>query len=354
MKNLKIFFMLIALGSLNALGVFGEELRRPNDHEQFYHYVAHRLNEPDLCEKISSHASFYGDPDKADDVEFYRAECYYDVALQHQRTDLCDKVTPIYKGFKLFAGGYSELSPGWCKKEIGEHDSPNIAFALNDDQLISVFSAMGYKPETLYLEGVTPQIEKLDLTGVYARLGGETDIIERINRANPSSITQAELLYSLAAHVTNDINWCLKIRDAVDPPPSKYGGAFNEHYRDSCIFQIASNTRQKSLCESIPDRPEYRDDILSIKQECYRQVDGQLKHPSDTKYSYLIPKDDQSMIDIINLLGYPLPDIKNISADEIARSYTYFIFALEDQSKPENLSARRKFLERLNKLPSYQ
>jgi hypothetical protein len=228
---------------------------------------------------------------------------------------------------------------------------------------------MGYKPETLYLQGATPQIEQIDLAGVYSRLGQQNGIVERIkkvtgpNNKQPGhkvSIQQAEFLYDLAAHVSNDADWCMRIRDDVPSPASQRHGAGKDHFRDTCIFQIASNTKKKTICDMIPNRPEYLNDayspkdLLSLRQNCYRQIDGKIKYPDNLRYSYLIPPNEQEIVSLNDLLGYPLPDLKDVPSWEVARVYTNFILELGHSPRLKNNSARQRFIENVKKLPSYK
>ena len=262
--NKLIFSISVSLAGLFFIcpPSYSAQPRPANDHEQFYHYVAYEFNEPDLCEKISPRAFL------TNENERYRAECYYDVATHYGRKDLCAKVTPIYRNDSIWTGPV-DLSPRGCEKRIAK-GKDNVAYALSDQQKIALFSEMGYKPETLYLEGVTPQIGRIDLAGAYSMLGKKDDIMERIKKVVGESgaavpVEQTEFLYDLAAHVSNDVSWCMRIREDIPSPASKYTSAGQDHFRDTCIYQIASNTQDKALCDMIPDRPEYLNEDYNFK-----------------------------------------------------------------------------------------
>lgn len=339
-------------------------MRAPNSYEIFYHYVAVNVDAPEICRKISPKAyltAAWGG--QGTQISLTRSECYYDVATRFARQDLCANVVPIST---VFLNG-SHYSPGYCRSKIAKY-GPDVSLdlALPDDKvLVRIFSQMGYDPATVISQHLTP--DPLNLFDVYAQLGKKSDILKRINRLLGSPrihdipVEQREMLYDLAGHVTNDIRWCQKIRtDALSPDSRYFKNTSHEYFRDTCILQVAYNTKRVSLCAAMPDRPPDKDHIIPEKRTCSLQ----LAHPQYifAHYRYLIPRDEQVIANLLKALNYPLPNWSNASSREILDVYHRFLLALTKYpdnmfKKKENSfynEAREDFIRRVKTLLDFQ
>jgi len=370
-KQQWIFIILIFSTGCGAKFVDVTKLRAPNSYEVFYQYVALNANASELCEKISPRTflpgtMMFGAP------TLVRSECYYKIATRYGRKELCNKITPIRT-----AAVEEVRTPASCRDEITKRPQNHgfMTYSPSADEMQQFFLKMGYQPETLHLEGLTRPL--LNFKDAYAGLAKKPDLIERIKKiANPDKLSsekvnitteQLEYLYDMAAHVNNDIFWCKMIRDEA-PHPS-YDGP-TSFFRDTCIFEVADNTNNSSLCADIPDRPEYlkgiTDDIperqkyflmeaQSKQRNCYRQIAAELKLPNNLYYGYIVPVDDQIIIAIFGLLNYPLPTIKDVAEYEIPERYWDFIYAMGDEKELANKeTVRKKFLKRVSALPNYK
>jgi len=75
------------------------------------------------------------------------------------------------------------------------------------------------------------------------------------------------------------------------------------------------------------------------------------------RYGAPTPQTDDETRQIFRVLGYPLPDVSDVPANEIETGDFYFIWQMAATDKAANnpaaAAARAKFLARVAALPSY-
>lgn len=338
--------------------------RVPNSHEMFYRYAAVTVYAPEICEKISPQAyitaGWGGDGQQ---ISLVRSECYFDVARRFARKDLCKNVVPISTA--ALDGSY--YSPSRCRAEIaknGPDDSYSVELPADKD-LLEIFSQMGYDPSIVINQNLIPN--PLNLFDIYAQLGQKKDILTKIHQFLESSkvnnlpLEQKEMIYDLAAHVTNDIQWCQKIRaDAPYPDSHYFKNTSHEYFRDTCIMQIAYNLKNASLCAEMPQRPADRYHIITLKQNC----SGQLTHPEyiSSHYEYMIPEDEKIIASLLNTLDYPLPSWNKVPPGQIMDTYHKFLLGLTKypadkyptNENPNYEKSRNAFIGRVKTLPDFK
>ena len=354
-----IFLSVILLAPSCARAIDTSDLRKPNDHEFFYHYAAVSVNEPQLCEKISPRAYLTaGWGGEGSQISLERSECYFDVAIRFGRQDLCEKVVPIITD-TLDGRRYS---PNRCRQEIqryGSNDSNGHELPGNKE-LIAIFSQMGYDYPTVIKQKLIP--DPLNSFDVYIQLEQEKDILKRIealfnsSKVNNIPIEQREMLDDLAAHIVNDVQWCKRIReDALKPDSRYFKNTSQEYFRDGCIFEIASNTRSPTLCNEMTDRPVDPKKVLSLKEQCPGQAGGP-RYGQQSHYGYFVPENEQVIQGLLKALDYPLPDFKSLSQDEIRKVYSDFLLALTypEKDNPFYKKAKEEFIKRFQALPDFK
>lgn len=327
-------------------------MRAPNSYEMFYHYAAATVDAPELCTKISPNA-YLAAPwgGGGTQISLERTECYYDTAIRFARQDLCAQVKPI--STILFNG--SGFSPGQCRREIaknGPDDSYGIELPAGKE-LVRIFSQMGYNPETIASEHLV--YDPLKLYIAYASLSKKPDIINRVFRllespeVNHIPKNQREMLYNLAASVTNDISWCQKIRKDALYPNSK--ATYHYYFRDSCIEDVAFNKRDTSLCAAIPDRqPENW--VNSVKRDCFLRTSHLKQYSKKPHYSYAIPDDDLEIEQLLKALKYPLPKLTPEQLVDLVQKY---LGAFDTKrGDPHYKNAREDFIRRVKLLPDFK
>lgn len=332
-------------------------MRAPNAHETFYQYVAFELDAPELCEKLSHSAMLSGGIFIA--PSFVRSDCYANLARRYDRPRLCLSARRL-GSIAIFSQQTSRLS---CLVDVLRYapDAGVSTYMPSPSDLVSIFAEMGYRPEELYREGVTPPL--LNLPDAYRRLVKYPDLLDRIRTVTAASSASAPLtpsermrLFELAAHASNDDLWCERIpADLMDPGSKLNSRRPSLFRRDRCILEIASNVRRPDLCKSIPDRPDDWPGAMSRRDVCKQQAS---RPPDKYLYGPPAPDSDEEARTIISTLGYPLPDVHDVPAYEIAGGYFYFIWQMSraDKAAPEDgpaAAARARFLARVAALPSY-
>ena len=330
------------------------KLRAPNPHETFYQYVAFEMDAPALCEKISPSAFIPGGIFIAQ--SYARSDCYAKIALRYDRPSLCWKA----KRLGVPAILSEQTSPLSCFVDVMRR-APDVGVSTYmpaREDLVSILAEMGYRPEELYRERITPPL--LNIPDAYRRLAEYPDLLQRIARvtaAPGSSLMPDERmhLFELSAHVSNDIAWCVRIpANRLDPGTERKSKGPSLYQRDRCILEVASNARRPDMCELIPVRPDDWPGMMSRRSICERQA---ARPPDKYHYGAPTPQIDDETRQIITALGYPLPDLSDVSANEIESSCLYFIWQMAATDKNANnavaLAARARFLARVAALPSY-
>jgi hypothetical protein len=359
---------ILVLCGLIAIAIFalgyppGREffpMRPPNAHETFYQYIAFEFDAPGLCAKVSPSATLPGGFFIA--ASYARSDCYAKLARRYDRPTLCWSARRL-GSFSLLSEQTSRLSCFWDVWHRAPDPSLST-YMLGREDLVAIFTEMGYQPEELYREGVTPPL--LSLRDAYARLAQQPDLVSRIARvtavsasdrsvgppapstavggastphsgnglfpisASPSGVPTAaerDRLDELAAHVSGDVSWCTRIpADVLDPGTARELGRPSLFQRDRCVLEVASNTRRPASCRLIPERPDDWSGAMSRRSVC----EFQAARPPDTyHYGAPPPSSEDEARALITLLGYPTPNVRDISANEIQTDYFQFIWQL--------------------------
>jgi hypothetical protein len=368
------------------------KMHRPNPHETFYQYVAFEFDAPALCDKLSPSALIPGGFFIA--PSYARSDCYDTIARRYDRPALCWRARRLGS----FAPLEEQTSIATCFWDVFQRapDRSISTYMPGRNDVVTIFAEMGYRPEELYREGVTPPL--LNLPDAYRRLAAQPDLVQRIDRITSASLppaspappapltdvgpspasptestpltsTERMYLFELAAHVSGDVSWCTRIpADLRSPgtPRNTRGPSLFE--RDRCILEIATNTRTPASCQLIPVRPDDWPGPMSRRSVCEQQA---ARPPDKYHYGAIPPQTDAQTRQLITLLGYPLPGVHDVSANEIESGYYYFIWQLArgepitntraSRADPASISARAavaaaraKFLARVAALPSYQ
>ena len=359
---------ILVLCGLIAIAIFalgyppGREfstIHPPNAHETFYQYIALEFDAPGLCAKVSPSATLPGGFFIA--ASFTRSDCYAKLARRYDRPSLCWNARRL-GSISLLSEQTSRLSCLWDVWHRAPEPNLSTYMPARED-LVAIFAEMGYQPEELYREGVTPPL--LDLRDAYARLAQQPDLISRIARvtavsasdrsvappapstavgggstphfgnglspisASPSAVPTAAERYrldELAAHVSGDVSWCMRISaDVPDPGTARELGRPSLFQRDRCILEVASNTRRPASCRLIPERPDDWPGATSRRSVCEFQA---ARPPDPYHYGAPPPSSDDEARALITLLGYPLPNVRDVSANEIQTDYFEFIWQL--------------------------
>ena len=328
--------------------------RPPNTNETFYQYIAFELDAPALCGKLSPAAILPGGFFIAQ--SYARSDCYAKLALHFDHPALCWKA-PRLGSLAIFSEQTSRMSCWW--QVLRDAPEPNIStYMPNPNELNAIFAAMGYRPDEIYHEGLTPPL--LNMQDAFRQLDRQPDLVERIERVTANAASpapSAELtpddratLFDLAAHVSGDPSWCMRIdADRLDSTASPNSHIPRLYKRDRCVLEIASNKRRPAFCALIPNRGDDRPGPLSYRSLCERQA----SLPPD-KYHYgAEPPDAAEAQRTITILGYPLPRLHDVPAHEITSAYYYFIWGMARSDLAAARAARAKFLDHVAALPSY-
>jgi hypothetical protein len=203
-----------AIAFLLGIGSWPDQIRgmRPsNKSEEFYRYVAQELAEPALCKKIPwsvmSPGGFFISP------SYERSECYEFIAERTKNPWLCWSVKRLGTFSVL-----SEQTSMWRCANRAVHGW-NGGIGISQANLVGFFNQMGYDPDTLHLEGLTPPV--VSVKDIYQQLPDQPDIVTRIEKVigpsdQPSNLTPGEIedsayLADIAALVTKDSRRCIRI-----------------------------------------------------------------------------------------------------------------------------------------------
>jgi hypothetical protein len=135
---------------------------------------------------------------------------------------MTSRASPIRRGWRtaavvLLVGVIAFLSgitswPDQIKKMRPASKSEEFSQA----NLVDFFAQMGYDPDTLHLEGITPPV--VSVKDIYRQLPDQPDIVARMERAigpsdKPSNLATADIedtayLADIAGLVTKDSRWC--------------------------------------------------------------------------------------------------------------------------------------------------
>jgi len=347
-RAVAILLFLGVIVSLSGIRSWPDQIRgmRPETkYEEFFRYIAQELDEPGLCEKISWTAILPGG--FFEDQSYMRSECYEYIAGRTRNPWLCWRVKR-YGSFSLL----SHQTSMWSCLDYAIHGW-NGGIGINPGDLPGFFKEMGYDPDTLHLEGITPPI--VSVKDIYGQISKRPDImtqIGKVNRvsdksptSNASDVEDAAYLDDVAALVTRAPLWCFQIPEdlpvATEPHP----------FRSWCLLQLAHNTKDAELCRRIPIPEGTRDARLSLQATCLFQVNS--PYPSNTVYAPEVPVDDAQIRRLIAKLNYEIPRARDLPPEQIDAAYSRFLDELEKHpADPAHAAARQRFLDRVYRLPN--
>ena len=346
-RKWRTFLVLLGLAfliSLSGIASWPDELRGMryvNEQDEFYRYVAQQLAEPSICEKIpwsvKSPGGFFLEP------SYDRSDCYDFIAGRTRNLWLCRKVKRL-GSVRLFTRQASAVS---CLFDVWH--GMNAGTGVSPETLVNFFSKLGYQPDKIQDEGITPPV--VNLRDIYRQLTARPDVVTRIEKAiGPASAlsppagidtTDAAYLADMAALVTKDPRWCRRIPEDL-PLASQSAG-----FRTWCVFTVASNTKNLALCREIPIPANQRDPRMSLQATCLFQASS--PHPSG-KYGPEVPDEDR-ITSLVTMLGYEIPTAKDLPPGEIYGAYDRFLDELNKRSDTQHVAARKRFVERVLSLP---
>ncbi len=336
-----------AVASLSGVRSWPDQIlgmRPANKSEQFYRYIAQQLAEPSLCKKIPwsvmSPGGFFIAP------SYERSECYDFIAGRTKNPWLCWKVR------RLGAFNWlSEQTSVWSCLNHAIHGWDG-GIAISQSDLIYFFTQMGYDPDTLHLEGLTPPV--VSVKDIYRQLPDRPDIVAQIERAigpldTPSDLPSHDIegtsyLADIAAVATTDFRWCLRIPDGLPLAGER------AKFRDWCLLTVATNTRNAKLCRLIPIRAGGSDPRMSPQALCSFQANS--AHAGNTRYGPEVPADDDRTRALITMLNYPIPHAKDLPPEQIYTAYDRFLDELQKVSDPQHMTARLRFIDRVQRVPN--
>lgn len=334
----------VALLSLAGASSWPDEWRGmhdANDRDETIRYVAQQLSEPSVCAKIPWSARTPGGV--FIEPSYERSNCYAFIAGRTRHASLCWNVKRL-GAYRPFTEQTSSLS---CL--VDALRGMNAGIAVSPSALVRFFSELGYDPDTIQEEGVSPPV--VNLRDAYLSAAERPDIAVRIEEAllpsaasAPSAETQTDAAYlaDMAALRTKDPRWCERIPESLPLETQKAG------FRDWCRFTVASNTKNSALCREIPVPASERDPQLSLQATCLVQANSTAK---SGQYGPEVP-DNARIERLLPMLGYEIPEAKNRSEYEIYSAYDRFLDELNKQpGDSKHAAARKKFLERVLRLP---
>ena len=308
-------------------------MRRVNRDDGIYRFVAQELSEPAICEQIPWSAESPGGFLIAPSYE--RSNCYAFIAGRTKNLSLCRKVRRlgVFRLLSQQTSMWSCLADAWRGLHAG--------VGINPEELVDFFTRLGYDPDTLSLEGITPPV--VNVQTFYRQLPNRPDIVTRIEKAigASSNSTAAAYVADMAALVTAKPGWCARIPE--DLPLVRQHAKF----RDWCLFTLATNTRNAGLCRLIPIRADERDPRLSLQAKCTFQASS--PYPSG-RYGPETPDSDAGMRAVIAMLDYELPKAKDLPPGTVYAAYDRFLHELNRAVDPRHTAARQRFIARVRAL----
>ncbi len=342
-------------------------MQRPGKNDKFFRYLTQELAESTLCEKIPWSAREDGGWFIAPSYE--RSECYDTIAGNTRKPSLCSKVKRLGPVSLL-----GEQTSMWSCLKRSVHGFQS-GMAISQGDLAGFFTQMGYDPDTLQLEGITPPV--VSVRDIYRQLtdryglkvrsksqGGPVEVIEpgtvdptvlteRIGSAiggpdappdvKMSDTLDAAYLADMAALVSKDYRWCLRIPAALPLASERKG------FRNWCVFTLARETKDSNLCSRVADPTDASDPRLSLKAECIREINS--PYPSWVHYTPEVPTEDDQIRVLLGLLKVEIPRARDLPQERIQEAYARFLDELSRGTDPRHVAARDRFIDRVGALP---
>jgi len=316
-------------------------MRPVNQQDELYRYVAQELDQPALCDEIPWSAESPGGFFIAPSYE--RSNCYAFIAGRTKNPWLCWKVRRL-GAFRLLSQQTSMWS---CLGDARR--GMNAGIGVTPEDLVSFFNRLGYDPDTLHLEGITPPV--VSVKDFYRQLPSQPDIVMRIEKAIGASgqsgsvidddATNTAYLADLAALVTETPGWCARIPEDLPLVTPR------ARFRDWCLFTLASNTRNPELCRLMPERANKINPWLLLKAQC----DFQTRSPNPTgRYGPELPDTDDRTRTLIGMLHYEITHAKDLPPGTVYGVFERFLHELNRGTDARHAAARQRFIARIRAL----
>lgn len=244
---------------------------------------------------------------------------------------------------------------------------------ISQGDLASFFTRMGYDPDTLQLEGITPPI--VSVKDLYRKLANRYGLAIQSQSAGgphiviePGSVDQAELvkrienaigapgkpptgaadvedaayLADMAAMVSKDSKWCMQIPANLPLPSERVG------FRDWCLYTLAVETKDAQLCRRISPAAGGSDTRFSFQADCERQVNSTL--PTTTHYQPEVPPDDERTRVLLTQLHVGVPRASDLPPERREEAYGRFLEELSHRTDPAHAAARQRSIDRVESL----
>jgi hypothetical protein len=181
-------------------------MRRVTERDELYRYLAQELAEPSICEKIPwsvlSPGGFFLSP------SYERSDCYTFIAGRTKNPWICWRVKRL-GAFHLFSQQTSLWS---CVNDALR--GMNAGVAVPQASLVRFFGELGYDPDTIHMEGITPPV--VSVKDLYRQISKEPDIVARIAQAtrdfeksqDSAKSEDPPYLADMAALPSKDPGWC--------------------------------------------------------------------------------------------------------------------------------------------------
>ncbi|NND65341.1 MAG: hypothetical protein HKM24_05185 [Gammaproteobacteria bacterium] len=341
---------------------------------QFVWNVAVLANEPDLCEKIPSDlVKRLGFNPKEHQIFYQRSGCYNDVAMTFGDIALCDHVK---EKSHVFLSG-SDVSRKTCEQKVRAGLSANTSHSRAPSMTSEIFLqqiyALGYVDATAHEYLPVPALQP-DYAKTWNGIPDRSDLFKRVTKVvgsqkswdQSSTVTVAEhdFLLGMAAELSQSIDWCLKMSAGSRVPAKGNMGAHS--FKNYCVLDVARRTDCHECCEKIvgglsQSTPQSYDDgrrrpqgaghdrimYLSCLQSTTENI---LYDGGKTVHQIIDPMSDEHTRRFIEILGYPLPTVAELSAYEKQKRYRQLFVELGKNPKLKKDLQVKQLLEKIYQL----
>ena len=263
---------------------FGQRSEPTTERDTLLFGVALQFKAPELCEKIPRDAAGaevgWGQPGYQ--ISYLQSECYFNLASELHELSLCDKVRPLSGG----SLDGSKYNPDSCRA------GRNYQAGGVDPHIVTTWMRqLGYTDPEIYhfdyRNGYNSLIhqayDRLQKEDQFAKkMGASPSFAEPIAAASTRTPNDLEYLYGMYAIDAKDESVCGKIS------PNARKQWFNQQtisLRVECYHDLAKNSRNPKLCESVPIRgnqPPTPD--FDSRGTCLRDVEIVQREPSSNAY----------------------------------------------------------------------
>lgn len=377
-RALSVLVALLALAEVAGLQSLRDRvagMRPPNRYDLFDAFMAQELNAASLCRMIPWSVRVGPGMDYA--ASYARSDCYETVAGNTGNPWLCWQV----KRLGAVSVWRHQTSMWSCVARARRHEHTGAALA--PQELVEFFRLMGYVPDTLQLEGVTPAL--VQVKAIYRGLTDRIGVKTRGSAGReevavvPGTVNQGLLLRriagligdvdlplarragdalhgaylaDMAAMASQDWRWCMKIPVGLQLPGERSG------FRDWCLLKVATETRDVGVCAHLsaaanqvaPD-PSGRSRGEPLAEDCRLQAGSPL--PAATHYGPEVPADDAQTRALLEALKVEIPRATDLPQEQIYDAYMQFLRELNGRKQDAaHVAARRRLIAHVEALPA--